>query len=317
MNQRYEKGVSPGVATETKDSTSVQYVLAPGGLIGERPRDFDIVELAKIIWYRKTLIISVMAVVFLLAAAFALWAPRWYRAEILLAPAEENAVGELPGPLSGIASLAGITSGGNKTTESIAVLGSRGIARSFIEDMGLLPVLFEDRWNSLTGEWEGANPARWPDIRDAVRYFDEKVRFVSHDSKSGLVKLAVEWKDPDAAATWAKMLVDRVNKDMRARALAEAETNVQYLRAQLEASNVITMQQSIGRLLEVELQRLMLAKGTEEFAFKVLDPVQVPKIPSWPRPLVVLLMGLLLGLFLGVSAALLPFGDGNIEAEHS
>jgi uncharacterized protein involved in exopolysaccharide biosynthesis len=315
MNLDGENGRHKPAVAENRDVRPAYYVLPSGRLPGEGAADVDLSRLAKVLWSRKFLIVLVTVITLIFAAVYALLAPRWYRAEILLAAVEDDTVGQFAGPLSGIADLAGIKSGANKTAESIAVLRSRSIARSFIEDLDLLPVLFEDDWSITTNTWKNDDQEKWPDIRDAVLYFDEEIRFVSEDSKSGLVELAIEWKDPETAALWATLLVDRVNTYMRARALKEAETNVDYLRAQLATSNLITMQQSIGRLLETELQRLMLASGNDEFAFRVVDPAQVPKLPTWPRPLMVLLLGFVLGMFLGVSAALLFTGVDEIESE--
>ena len=49
------------------------------------------------------------------------------------------------------------------------------------------------------------------------------------------------------------------------------------------ATNVVSLQQSIGRVLESEMQRLMLARGNEEFSFRIIDPAKPPKLPSEPK----------------------------------
>jgi tyrosine-protein kinase Etk/Wzc len=77
---------------------------------------------------------------------------------------------------------------------------------------------------------------------------------------------------------------------MRRRALAEAEANVEYLRTELDTTTAVALQQSIGRLLETELQKLMLARGTKDFAFRVIDRAEAPKRRSRPnRPMFVIL----------------------------
>jgi uncharacterized protein involved in exopolysaccharide biosynthesis len=54
------------------------------------------------------------------------------------------------------------------------------------------------------------------------------------------------------------------------------------------------LQQSIGKVLENELQKLMIAKGNREYSFKILDRADVPKYPSWPkRPIIVAAGGLI------------------------
>jgi len=115
-----------------------------------------------------------------------------------------------------------------------------------------------------------------PDVRDAVQYFEKRVRRVSEDRKTGLVSLVIEWKDPEAAAEWANELASQINRQTRERALETASSNIAYLQSEMKATSVVSLQQAIGRLLESEMQQLMLARGNEEFAFRVIDRAMVP-----------------------------------------
>jgi hypothetical protein len=76
-------------------------------------------------------------------------AREWYRAEVLLAPADEKDSASLGGQLGGLAALAGVRVGsGGESAEAIAVLRSREFAREFIEDFDLLTVFFADEWDA-------------------------------------------------------------------------------------------------------------------------------------------------------------------------
>ena len=137
-------------------------------------------------------------------------------------------------------------------------------------------------------------------MRDAVENFKKNVISVSEDSSNGLVTLTVQWTDPQLAADWADLLVLRLNTHLRQRALAEAESNVEYLRGELSGTNLVTLQLSVGRLLETELQKVMLARGSEEFAFRVIDRAQVPKIRFKPNRTLIVVLATLLGGMLSV-----------------
>ncbi len=120
--------------------------------------------------------------------------------------------------------------------------------------------------------------------------FDETVRAVSQDKKTGLVTLSVTWKDPDNSAQWANLLVAQINERLRQQALSEAEHNIAYLRDEMAATNITSLQQSIGNVLQSEMQKLLLAREREEFAFKLIDHATPPKYRSKPqRPIVVAL----------------------------
>jgi uncharacterized protein involved in exopolysaccharide biosynthesis len=175
------------------------------------------------------------------------------------------------------------------------VLQSRDLTRAFINEHNLMPMLFADEWNSSEGGWKVDDPAKVPDIEDAVRYFSESIRTVEEAADTRLVTLAVEWTDPVNAANWANELVDLVNDQMRSRALRDAEANVRYLQSELSATSVVTLQQSIGRLLETEMQKLMLARGSEEFAFRVIDRAVPPQQRSKPRRTLTVVLATVLG----------------------
>lgn len=257
--------------------------------------EIRLAELWGIVWSGKWRIIGVTLAFALLSVWYALSATEWYRAEVLLAPAEERNVSSLQNQLGGIAALAGVSIGSGDSVEAVATLKSREFARKFIAEQGLLTVLFAEAWDAENQRWLEQDPHRQPDMRDAVRFFHEEMLRVSEDRATGLVTLAIEWTDPELAAEWAAELVSRLNAIMRARALREAETNVAYLQQELAQTNVVTLQQAVGRLLESELQKLMLARGTQEFAFRVIDSAEPPKRRVRPKRSLIVIVGTLAG----------------------
>jgi uncharacterized protein involved in exopolysaccharide biosynthesis len=239
-----------------------------------------------------------------LGTAYFIYAPPWFRAEVLLKPSEQKNSGSSSSDAAGaLASLTGINlNSGNMTAEPMAILTSREFLGKFITDHNLMPVLFKKRWDAQTNSWKKSRIFPPPDLRDAEGYFKTQMVEVQENKKTGLVTLTLDWKDPNAAADWANELVQRVNDRMRQRAIKESEYNVHFLEQELAAANIVPLQQSIGRVLEDELQKLMLAKGNLEYSFRVVDPAQPPRHPiGLPRPMYILL-GLVIGLALYVTA---------------
>ena len=280
------------------------YVMPEQGF-GTADDEISLRELWDILWRGKWLVIMLTVLFAVGSVVYALWAEEWYRAEVLIAPADENSTTGLSGQLGGLVALAGVNVGGGNSAEAVAVLESRDFAREFIEDYDLLPVFYSDEWDSSAGNWKRDDSQDRPDIRDAVKYFHDNILSVTQNRQNRLVTLAIEWTDPEVAAEWAAVLVSRLNARLRDHALKEAETNVEYLRSELAQTNVVTLQQSIGRLLESELQKLMLARGNEEFAFRVLDSATAPKERVRPKRSLIGAMGTLLGGILGVVVVLL------------
>lgn len=281
------------------------YVLPEHALFESTGDEINLREVWDILWRGKWIIIAVTTAFAVAAVVYALLATEWYRAEVLLAPAEERSMQGLGGQLGGLAALAGVSVRGGRSAEPIAVLKSREFARAFIEDFNLVPVFFHDEWDPAKGVWLGEDPEEWPEIRDATKYFHENVLNASAARDTGLVTLAIDWTDPEVAAEWARELVIRLNERLRERALKEAETNVAFLQTELGQTSVVTLQQSIGRLLESELQKLMLARGNEEFAFRVIDGASTPKERVKPKRALIAVVGTILGGMLSILGVIL------------
>lgn len=218
----------------------------------------------------------------------------------------------LAGQFGGLAALAGVNLGGGGGTkdESIAFLKSRALTEKFIKDENLLPVLFSENWDSENKKWNVEKPEDTPTMWDAYKIFNKSIRKVSEDRKTGLVTLAIEWKDPKLAADWAGKLVERVNKHMRERAVQESEKNLKYLKNALSRTSSVEVQEAIYGIIESQIKTIMLSKSREEYSFKVIDPPVVPEDRIKPKRRQIVMLGFIIGIFLGVFIA---FGRNYIK----
>ena len=236
-----------------------------------------------------------------------------YRASAVLVPASDGK-GGLAGGLSsalgqfgGLASLAGINLGGSGTDveEALAVLRSRQFTEAFIDDFTLRDELLAAASSPLRS-WLNLPPED-PHSAKAFKYFDKHVRFVSQDKKTGLVTVRMDWTDRDKAAAWTNALVARLNKEMRARAIDNANASVGFLEKEMAGTNVVDTRQAISRLIESQIKQRMLANVTQEYAFRVVDRAMAADEddPVRPRKAVLILIGALLGAALGAGATAL------------
>lgn len=241
------------------------------------------------------------------AIAFAL--PRIYRAEVLVTAADQDEGGglaQLVGGLGGVAALAGLDLGGKTDVEvSLAMLRSHQFTAAFIEENQLAREFFWRKWDAGNQRWKSQDPDEVPTVSEAVLFFDKSVRSVSRDRRTGLIKVAVEWRDRRKAADWANELIRRVNQVARDKAIGEAERSIAYLNKELEKTKVVELQQAIYRLIETQINRIVLANVREEFAFRVIDPAVVPdaKYKVRPKRLLIMLAGAAIGGILGIAIA--------------
>ena len=271
------------------------------------PRDeISLTELLQVLRGSRRLIIIVTAVTSLAAIAAAIILPPRYEASIIVAPVSTNesqlgSLGSLASQFSGLASLAGISlSGGTQRSESLAVLESRALTERYVESRNLLPILFASDWDAQKKQWKDTRPGEIPTLWKANKRFEDDIRSVSDGPQSGLVTLTITWKDPKLAAQWANDLIGETNSYLRAKAIAESERNIAYLRDLITNTDLVTIRDAISSVVENEINKQMIARGTEEYALKVLDPAVTPERPELLRKLGLVLGGVLGGLFLSV-----------------
>jgi uncharacterized protein involved in exopolysaccharide biosynthesis len=273
--------------------------------------EMDLAELMRLLWARRLMLAGIVAVFVGLAVAAGFVLTPIYRSSALLVPAEVEATGMTSllgglGELGGLAALAGLDLGGNgnATAESLAVLRSRSFTEAFLKDLDLMPLLFEDEWDPSANRWRDPDDA--PTMSDGYKYFDQELRSVQQDLRTGLVTVRVDWRDPEVAANWTNALVDRLNAEMRRRAIERTNAAVKYLEQELAKTVIVDTRTAIGRLMETQINQRMLANVTEEYAFRVIDRA-LPSDdddPVRPRKLVMIVTAAAAGLLVGIVVVL-------------
>ncbi len=288
-------------------------------LMSAPPEQFDdqAVDLGDVLarlWAaRSWIIVSVVAcAAVFVTAAFLM--QRVYRASTVLTPANiarEGAGAGLSsalGQLGGLAALAGVNLGGNgaDTEEALAVLQSRQFTESFIQERNLMPELFARRWDAKAGRWKDP-PGRQPTLAKAFKLFDNRIRSIVRDKKTGLVTLQIDWQDREEAADWANDLVGRLNAEMRGRAVRKSVASVGYLEKELDTTTVVPTREAINRLIESQIKERMFANVNLDYAFRVVDRAMAPDAddPVKPQKILMLVEGALLGLGIGIALVLL------------
>jgi uncharacterized protein involved in exopolysaccharide biosynthesis len=272
-------------------------------------------ELIALLWRRRLIIVGSAALWTAVLAAVAFLATPVYRgsAELLPPNADRSILGDLGsglGSVSGLASLAGINlpSGNSNVDEALAVLRSRQFTEDFISANNLMPELFPSRWNnrSETGNTNTLLKGQ-PTLARAFRKFDDNIRTVSRNTKTGLITISIDWKDRTKAAAWANGMVRSLNAEMRARAISKADASLGYLQKELAATTDVGTREAVNRLIENEIKQRMFADVTEEYALRFVDQAMVPDSddPVRPRKALLIAVGFIMGMVVGVVAVLL------------
>jgi uncharacterized protein involved in exopolysaccharide biosynthesis len=272
----------------------------------------DVLDLITQLWEFRWLIILCTVATTALATMFAFMSQPVYRATATLisGSAERNSMsGSLNsalGSVGGLAALAGVSlqSSDSETEECLAVLKSRSFIEKFISDNNLLPELFPKLWDSSTKSWK-VSPDKRPTLVRGYRLFDN-IRTVTQIPKSGLITLQIEWPNREKTAVWANELVERVNAEMRGRAISEADESIAFLEKELASTTEVSTRDAVSRLVESQIKQRMVAEVTPEYALRVVDRAMAsePERPIRPKKALYISVGFILGAALGIAAAL-------------
>jgi uncharacterized protein involved in exopolysaccharide biosynthesis len=262
--------------------------VGPRAQPSESDQDIPLIEVFKAFWrYRLgiALLILLCAVGGAVAAHFA---PRKFEAIAVIAPVSESSAGQMGGLSSlisqfgGVASRVGLSVGGDtKKSESLAILQSEALTKTFIQQQNLLPQLYPKLWNQQSKTWK-VTGKQIPTLWRGNESF-KHIRKVATDTKTGLVTVSITWNDPRLAAEWTNGIIRLANESLKQQAIGQSERNISYLTTEASKTSVVEAKQVIYGVLQGELGKAMLARGSDEYAFKILDPATAPEVRSSPN----------------------------------
>jgi uncharacterized protein involved in exopolysaccharide biosynthesis len=282
--------------------SETKYVMVDSGSSMEED-EIDLLELIRTLLQSWKLIVGITIISTGVAVTYALLSPEIFKAETLLASAQEEKSGTSSlSQFGGLAQMAGISIPSDSNIEQvIATLESRKFLSLFIENNKLLPVIFEDLWDAEKKAWILESAQDEPTPNDAYSAIKGAIT-IDKDKNSGLITLSVSWKDPEVVAQWANDLVKQLNEQLREQAIQGSKKRVGYLEQELTKTTLKDMREVLYNLLESEKQKAMLANVNEDFALKVIDPAVAPGVRAKPNRKLIVALGGVCGGFLGIFA---------------
>ena len=285
--------------------------------------EIDLLDLWDILAQKWLWIVTGTGLSAIIAVAVAFLMTPIYRSEVVLVSADDSGgkggVSALAAQFGGLADLTGVNLGGGGKSEAVAVLKSNALKAGFVKDNQLMPVLFDDKWDASSGKWKEDDPKKIPTLNRAVELLTKDVVNISEDKKTGVITLAVEWKDRTLAAAWANDLVRRSNDIIRTRAIDEAQRTIDFLHQESKKTSVVEIQQTIYRLLEANYKTVSTANAREQYAFKVVDPA-VPADENRrarPKRALIVILATLAGAFLSILAVFVHRGIADMKARRA
>jgi len=239
-----------------------------------------------------------------LTAGYSLTLKPVYQSTVLVtssakAQASNTAISALTSRFSGLASIAGVSLSGAAASldaeMKIAYLRSTKFTMMFIEEQNLYPHLYPDDWDSEASTW--IDPDDRPTVEEIFRNFDNSVRQITFNVQNNLLKVRINFNDPELAAKIANGTIQSLNNHMKSKTIEESERNIAYLEKELRETKQVDLRQVLYNMIAQQVESKMIANVTEESAFKVIDPALPPSKRISPRRTQMTIFGAIIGFF--------------------
>jgi uncharacterized protein involved in exopolysaccharide biosynthesis len=245
--------------------------------------EIDLFELFATVLKYKMMIILLVFLAGVGAVFYSLTLINIYRSEATLALRENDNSGPSIGALGGlggmVASQLGI--GGGGSLEKIeAVLNSRDLSAKIIEKYDLMPILFEENWNSKKNAWLSEKP---PTMQDGLNKI-KGLLSVKTDTKKSLITVGIEHKKPEIAKEIVDYYLTELSTNLREEILRDASENMRFFEEQIDRTTDPLLKEKIYALLAKEIEKETFAKAQKYYGFLVLDPPIVPDKDKKVKP---------------------------------
>lgn len=268
------------------------------------------------------MVIGTLVVTLSLALVASFFVDRQYVAEVSFVHVRSGE--QVPGldrlmdQLGGIGALVGLAApvGDRAREEDLERLLSRTLLERFVSEYELMHVLFPDGDRDSGWSWNFPWSNGPPTVNDAVSLLQSDVLFLVPARNGGVDRLRVRWTEPQVAADWANELVRRLNALVRDQQKHDATVSLAFLTRTLDQVQSVESRNAISRLIERQLQVLMLSDSREDFSVRVIDAAVAPDYDDYSSPnlLLILVIAGLLGTSLAgalVAAKVIRRGAWN------
>jgi LPS O-antigen subunit length determinant protein (WzzB/FepE family) len=289
--------------------------------------EIDLLELARKLWLGRRVIAVAILAMAVAASAYLNLVDRKYSVSMVLKSVQEPAQTSGMAGLGGIASLAGIElpSGSNMDFTSFPLLmQSREVAQVMVQNEDLMRRFYLEEWDPQAKTWRQpdrsavgfalshlksivtGNPVQDYSSPNAVRLseFVSGEISASIDSKSDLLNVKVETKDPELMQEFIAGLVFETDQLLRQRFITEGTAALEFYKEQLLRAQSGEHREALAQLIVQEEQKLMLATRSNSYVAEILRGPDISMKPTSPKSMIVLALSMILGLFAGFGIVL-------------
>lgn len=279
----------------------------------------------KALWYSKK---SALFIIFSSALAgifIAVNTPNIYTANALLSPVKSESPSSF-GAYAGLASIAGIglpSPSNGSSEDAIKTLQSYNFfSNNVLPNISLPDIMAEKKWNKLKNQlsyeeslYDASNntwvrlvkPPRSskPSSQEAFKRFKEIYDVTI--SKDGFLSLSVDHISPHVAKNILDIVIRSINKKFRDEQKRKSESAIEYIRNQINLTDLSEVKTSLAVLLQQETEKLMLIESTEDYVFTIIEKPIASEFKSRPNKVLIVIVSMFIGMFIAFFISLYVF----------
>jgi len=215
-----------------------------------------------------------------------------------------------------LASLAGVSIGGGSedlTAYAVALLQSNSFAEKLLSIDGVKVNLmaarkynFENQeiiidasvYDESNNEWVRNPPYKRSIIPSTLEIYEEVLKddlTVSLDRRSGFIEVTFTHISPVFARDFLNLILKQANELKRKNDYEEASKALYFLEENLKTTNQKELRDSLTKLIESQLQTLMLVDIREDYLLSAIEQPYLPEEEIFPPKVLLTFIGLFLG----------------------
>ena len=283
--------------------------------------EIDLTKVLIFAWNKKFFILSLTSVFALLSILYSLLLPNFYTSSTILLPTEsDDSLSSKLSSYSTLANLSGFDIGSENTSKSneaiMRINSFEFFSNHFLPFVKLENIIAVKKWNSQDGELTykkslfDSKAKKWvrkfshpqtqiPSDQEAFKAFSKKIS-ITKDKKNQFVTISINHQSPIIAKSWIDLIVKNINESMRMDDIRRAENYINFLNESQKSNNIRSLQEGVSKLLENQMQTLMLASSNEDYIFKTIESAIVPEEKSSPNRVLILFLGTFMGALLSM-----------------
>jgi hypothetical protein len=288
----------------------------------------DLRDLFFTLWAGKIYIILLSIISVFLASFYLQFAERKYSVEYNVKPVAETENSPNFSGLGGLASLTGIqlpTSSGNDFSIFKELITSPEVSEIIFENKKIIRDIFRSEWDETLNNYSRppkskiqifVNDAKKlltgnidvnympPNPKRLAIFINENIK-IGEDNDTGFLKFTSETSEPKLMLSLIIEATKASDNIMRQRYVDFSIEPLAFYKEKLRTARSREHREALAELIGKEEEKLMFASKGKHF---IAEPYINPKIslyPTVPKPGLILVLSLVLGLFLGAALVLI------------